>query len=543
MRTTIIVLIVGVFLLVGAPAHAQPQTQDSPPPDEADTAAFIHANFHLQASYHAALCVAGDVACPSEITTRVPCLTANCNNADQSYAISQTFDTIQAASDAAQAGDLIIIMPGHHAGVEVDSIGGDDGAYIHFLGWGDPGSVVIDAPADPDKGYLRHHFYFVDAHHYIIQNLAFEGAERAGIFFTGYFEATGHFSHHFLVLDVYSHDNGSWGLHTTATNYILIQDSFFTNSEEEHGIYISGSGDNVVIRRNVVQGNTAAGVQVNADPLSAGFNVFYWLQEATGDTCDVSEEAIDSGGSATWEDIKACYDSQGLPDLGEFFEDGVSENVIIEQNIITGNGEAGGAAINLASVRNSIIRNNLIYGNDAAGITCWDDAYGEDKGLDPSPFGCQDVHILNNTMVDESGGRGALIFSNNARNMVVFNNVIIRERDDAYELANHAGEGLQSGNNYYSARYDEESPEASPESNSITGFTVAEGLAQFSNPNFEAWIVEDGAWPVLNPNRPDYHPVAGSVLLTGGNPDYHSVLDLAGQPRVGTEIGAFAQQQ
>ncbi len=530
-------LLVGLFLLVGTPAHAQNPIL----PDEPDSAAFISANFHLQTSYHAVVCVAGDVPCPTEITTRVPCLTADCNNADATYPVSQTFDTIQAAADTAQAGDLIIIMPGHYGGVEVESIGGDEGAYIHFLGWGDPGSVVIDAPADPDKGYLRHHFYFVDAHHYIIQNLAFEGAERAGIFVTGYFEATGHFSHHIVVLDVYSHDNGRWGLHTTSTNYVLIQDSFFTNSGEEHGVYISGSGDNMVIRRNVFQGNVASGLQVNADPQTATMTVFYWLQEATGDTCGWSEADVEFNGSATWDDMKACYDGQGLPDLGEFFEDGISENLIIEQNIITRNGEAGGGGINLASVRNSVIRNNLVYGNGAAALACWDNAYAEEKGLGASEFGCHDVRILNNTFVDESGGRGSLILNNDARNMVVFNNVIIRERDDAYELANHSGEGLQSGHNYYSARYDAESPEASAETNSITGFSIAEGLAQFIKPNFETWILEEGGWPVLNPNRPDFRPTANSILLTAGNPAYTSALDLLGQLRVGTEIGAYAQ--
>ncbi len=530
-------LLVGLFLLVGTPARAQNPIL----PDEPDTAAFISANFHLQTGYRAVVCVAGDASCPTEITTHVPCLTADCNNADATYPVRQTFDTIQAAADTAQAGDLIIIMPGHYAGVEIESIGGDEGAYIHFLGWGDPGSVVIDAPADPDKGYLRHHFYFVDAHHYIIQNLAFEGAERAGIFVTGYFEATGHFSHHIVVLDVYSHDNGTWGLHTTSTNYVLIQDSFFTNSGEEHGVYISGSGDNMVIRRNVFQRNVASGLQVNADPQTATMTVFYWLQEATGDTCGWSEADVEFTGLATWEDMKACYDGQGLPDLGEFFEDGISENLIIEQNIITGNGEAGGGGINLASVRNSVIRNNLVYGNGAAALACWDNAYAEEKGLGASEFGCHDVRILNNTFVDESGGRGSLILNNDARNMVVFNNIIIRERDDAYELANHSGEGLQSGHNYYFARYDEESTEASPETNSITGFSVAEGLAQFIKPNFEAWILEEGGWPVLNPNRPDYHPAANSILLTAGNPAYTSALDLLGQLRVGTEIGAYAQ--
>lgn len=536
MRKKDVFLISGLLFLICFPVTAQE------PADETDTAAFIAANFQLQTAYHEVLCVAGESDCPGEITTRVPCLSPECDYAEQTYAISETFDTIQAASDAAQPGDLIIIMPGRYAGIEVDGIGGEDGAYIHFLGWGDPGSIIIDAPADPNKGYLRHHFYFADSHHYIIQNLAFERAERAGIFMTGYFEGTGHFSHHFIVLDVYSHDNGKWGLHTTSTNYVLIQDSFFSNSGEEHGVYISGSGDQMVIRRNVFQGNTASGLQVNADPQTATLTVFYWLQTATGDTCGWSEEDVEFTGAATWNDLKTCYDEQGLPDLGEFFEDGISEYLIIEQNIITANGSAGGAGINLASVRNSVIRNNLVYGNEAAALACWDNAYAEEKGLDTSDFGCHDVRILNNTMVDESGERGALILNNDARRVVVFNNIIIRDRDDAYELANHSGEGLQSGHNYYSARYDEESPEASPEINSITGFSVADGLAQFVNPSFETWVVEDERWPVLNPARPDFRPNPDSSLLTAGNPAYASELDLNGQPRAGTEIGALVRQ-
>jgi Periplasmic copper-binding protein (NosD) len=507
-------------------------------PAEADSEAFLAANFHLQDAYNRVLCVSQDGSCPAEINTAVPCLVSDCTHPEMSYSISQTFDTIQAASDAAQPSDLIIITPGRYGGVEVDTKGGEDGMYIHFLGWGDPGSVIIDHSADPSKSYLRHHFYFIDAHHYIIQNLAFENAENgAGIFFSGFFSDTGQFSHHMIVMDVYSHNNGSWGLHSTSTNYILIQDSIFTHSRDEHGAYLSGSGDNMLIRRNVFQGNNAAGLQINADPNTATEEMFYWLDNSTGNTCGHTEDDLDA---VTWQEMKDCYDSQGLPDLGEFIEDGISEHIIIEQNVITANGDAGGAGVNLASVRNSTIRNNLIYGNFAGGITCWDDTYAETKGLASSPFGCQNDHIYNNTIVDETGNRGGLILTHDARDMQVYNNIIIRDRSDAYEVSVNSGSGLRSGANYYSAQYVDESPGFGGEEASFTGFSVSEGLAQFVNAGFAPWALEDGAFPTLNPDRPDFHPLPNSVLATGGNPDFAPALDAFGSPRTGHEIGALA---
>ncbi|MCI0709521.1 MAG: right-handed parallel beta-helix repeat-containing protein [Chloroflexi bacterium] len=508
---------------------------------EPDTEAFISANFQLQDSYSNVLCVAQNGDCPGEISVAVPCFVADCSNAEQTYPVSETFDIIQDAAMAASPGDLIIIMPGRYRGVQVEEMGGEDGAYIHFLGWGDPGSVVVDGSADPEKSFLRHQFYFIDVHHYIVQNMAFEGAEDgAGIFFSGYFSNTGHFSHHIIVSNIYSHDNYEWGMHTTSTNYMLIQDSAFTNSEDEHGLYISGSGDNIVVRRNVFQGNPSAGLQINADPQTATGEVFYWLEMSTGDTCDWSEDDID--GTATWHDIKDCYDSQGLPDLGEFFEDGISENIIVEQNVMTNNGENGAAAINLASVQNSIIRNNLMYGNFAAGITCWDDGYAEWKELDSSEFGCQNVTIVNNTMVDEEGNRGALILNNDARNMTVANNIMIRDRFDAYEIANRSGEGLNSSNNYYFERYVDNAPGTPDDVDSISGFSVDEGFAQFVNPTFEPWILEDGMWFTLNPDRPDYHLVSDSVLVDSGNDEMMPVLDVLGNIRASNAIGALGSE-
>ena len=534
-----------ILILVGLTWYTPSYAQDGLIADEPDTAAFIEANFLLQDTYNAVHCVAQNGDCPSEIDMAVPCLTANCNLSLETYVASTTHTTIQAASESAIAGGLIIIMPGRYRGVQVEETGGADGAYIHFLGWGESGSVVVDAAADPSKSFLRHHFYFIDTHHYIIQNIAFENAEDgAGIFFSGYFSYTGHFSHHMIVLDVYSHDNYEWGMHTTATNYMLIQDSVFTNSADEHGLYISGSGDNIVVRRNVFQGNTSSGLQINADPQTAALEIFYWLDNTTGDTCGWSEEDADFYGAAVWDDLKACYDEQGLPDLGEFFEDGISENIIVEQNIITGNGEGGAAGINLASVRNTTIRNNLIYGNGAAGIACWDNGYTEENELASSEFGCQNVQILNNTLVDETGNRGALILNQDARNLVVYNNIIVRDRYDTFEVIDRSGTGLQSGHNYYFALNLENSEgmvafDTDADSGSITGFSVDEALANFVNPNFEPWIVPVDGWYSLNPDRPDYHLNGDSVLVEAGHTDYISVLDAFGEIRMDSAIGAF----
>jgi hypothetical protein len=533
-KKLLLVFVLFISILSGAAVTAQNI------PGEADTEAFLNANFQFQDMYSRVLCVSQDNSCPSEISTVVPCLTAACAHPEQNYPVGETFATIQAASDSALPGDLIIITPGRYRGVEVEETGGESGAYIHFLGWGEPGSVIVDTPADPDKGYLRHHFYFINTHHYIIQNLAFENADRgAGIFFSGYFSETGSFAHHMVVMDVYSHDNGEWGMHSTATSYVVVQDSIFTNSVYEHGLYLSGSGDNIVVRRNVFQGNIASGLQINPDPQTATMELFYWLDNSTGDVCGWSEDDVDFTGSATWHDLKTCYDGQNLPDLGEFIEDGVSTNLIIEQNVMIGNGNAGGGAINLASIRDSVVRNNLIYGNAAAGITCWDNGYAEEKGLDSSEFGCHDVVISNNTIVDGTGNRGALILNNDASDMQVFNNIIIRDRFDAYEIANRSGQGLLSGSNYYSARYVEDSPAASDEIMSITGFSVDEGLAQFVAPGFALWLVEIDGWMTLNPARPDYHLRPDSILLTTGNVDYSPAYDLNNNQRAGTEVGAL----
>ncbi|MBC7870811.1 MAG: right-handed parallel beta-helix repeat-containing protein, partial [Chitinophagaceae bacterium] len=514
---------------------------------ESDTETFLATNFDLQSAYTRVLCVQQAAPCPGSINTAVPCLTIGCANVPQNYNIHSTYGTIQAASNAALAGDLIIIMPGTYAGVEVEEKHGANNAYIHFLGWGTPGSIIVNNPA-PGTTW-RHHFYFIDTNYYIIQNIAFQNAtEGAGIYFSGYFNYTGHFSHHLIVLNVYSHDNFKWGLHTTQASYMVIQDSVFTGSTDEHGAYISGGGDHFLIRRNVFQGNNASGLQVNADPQTATAELLAYLENLPDpiNTCDYTEADLDHPVYATWHQIKACYDSQGLPNLGEYIDDGISQDLIIEQNVMTGNGELGGGAINLASVRNSIVRNNLVYGNQAGSITCWDNNYAADKNLASSVFGCDNVRVVNNTVMETAvePQRSAVVFTNDARNMTVYNNIIVRPRDDAYEISARSGTGLRSGANYYYRLEYVNSPgyitiDTSPGSGSVTNFTIPQAQANFVSPNNNNWVNLGGAWPQANPNRPDFRLKPTSALISMANPTYRPNTDYLGNVRVGNSIGAL----
>ncbi|HEX2622704.1 MAG TPA: hypothetical protein VHL11_21235, partial [Phototrophicaceae bacterium] len=463
---------------------------------EPDTEAFLTANFHLQSSYNHVLCVG--TGCPASINTAIPCLTDGCSNPSKPYNIQSTYSTIQAASDAAVPGDLIIIMPGTYRGVDVEEKHGANNAYIHFLGWGAPGSVIVNQPSLEGPG--RHHFYFIDTDYYIVQNIVFSGSTTGtGIFFSGYFSETGHFSDHIIVMGIYSRNNNTWGLHTTQVSYMVVQDSVFTGSQDEHGAYISGGGDHFLIRRNVFQGNNASGLQANLDPESATTELFYYLQNRGHGTCGITEEDADFEGPATWDEVKACYDQKkaqfpaDFPDLGEFIDDGIGKDFIIEQNVMDNNGNAGGAAINLASLRQSEVRNNLVYGNHAGSIMCWDNAYAEVKGLPSSAFGCKGVNIFNNTVVEQSCSRTSIGFTNDARDMTVYNNVIACGRSDAYEISARSGDGLRSGTNYYYAISIFDSPgvitiDTDPGSGSVTGFTMPQALANFVNPNQNNWV-------------------------------------------------------
>jgi Protein of unknown function (DUF1565). len=136
---------------------------------------------------------------------------------------------------------------------------------------------------------------------------------------------------------------------------VTIENNVCTRSAQQHGIYVSNSGDNPVVRGNVCWGNFSCGIHMNGDASQGG--------------------------------------------------DGIISGALVENNVLYNNGAGGGSGINCDGVQNSTIRNNLIYNTHASGISL----YRIDGG-GPSSGNL----VVNNTVLVAADGRWALNVSDGA---------------------------------------------------------------------------------------------------------------------------------
>ena len=167
--------------------------------------------------------------------------------------VDRSFATLQEAANEAEGGDLVAVMPGVYSGfcLEEKKTAGD-GQYIHFKALGAPGQVIIDKPCPDDRA--RWMIYLRAAHHVVIEGFNLKGQETpgdktakgpwAGIMLDGAFGQTGKLSHHVALVGNFSHHHAAWGLHSTDTHSVLIQDSVFGFSAREHSAYVSDGSDN-----------------------------------------------------------------------------------------------------------------------------------------------------------------------------------------------------------------------------------------------------------------------------------------------------------
>jgi parallel beta-helix repeat protein len=172
------------------------------------------------------------------------------------------------------------------------------------------------------------------------------------------------------IRNITTSNNGVWGIFTGHVNDLLIESNTASGSVDQHGIYVSNSGDRPVIRNNVLFNNHDNGIHMNGDL------------------------------------------SQGPP------TDGIISGAIVSGNIIYNNGTGGGSGINMDGVQNSRVENNLLYNNHASGISLYsiDGAAGSTGNL-----------VVNNTIIEASDARWALNIldgstNNTARNNILLNN-------------------------------------------------------------------------------------------------------------------------
>jgi parallel beta-helix repeat protein len=200
------------------------------------------------------------------------------------------------------------------------------------------------------------------------------GMPRAGVNFTSWNTEDGTDTRDNVIQNCWTHHNGTTatgrhdGIFTGFALNVVIQDNLVEHNAE-HGIYVSNSADNPIIRRNIVRHNVnGQGIQINAD-----WNI---------------------GG------------------------DGLITNWEISANVIHGNCQngRGSSAINLDGAQRGRAFDNLIYDNDRGGIVL-----GMFNGADGSSFN----HIYNNTIYNPTGDKKAIVNWEEAQGNVIFNNVLI----------------------------------------------------------------------------------------------------------------------
>jgi hypothetical protein len=452
-------------------------------------------------------------------------------SAARTYKAYAVYRTLQEAADAASGGDLVAVMPGVYSGFVVeDKPTAGDGRYIHFKAMGEPGDVIINqASRVPDWMILLR-----ATHHIIIQgfNLAGHnlpevdpGSPRAGIMLDGDFGTTGKQTHHIVIIDNFSHNHRKWGLHSRDTHTVLMQNNLFALSAMEHSAYVSDGSDNYVIRRNIFFGSNASGLQCNLDTVSS-FHDLIRNPELKGYRKEEPSREWATGL------VKLATERFGENN----FPDGKGINFIIEDNVINKNGRAGGGSLNLAGVQDSLIQNNLIYGNYNHGIAQWGDSNPYDRSyVEPGPtsasqvkgsldlplWGCHGNLIRNNTVLMSNEGRAAMQCRHGSWGTTMRGNVFINDKASSIEIDNSSIYRLDAddsvintlaytdiGDNLKSLAIDlPEGPKT------ISGITQERAAQEFVRSNNEPWVIIEGKWWRLNPNRPDFHPKHNSRLL------------------------------
>jgi parallel beta-helix repeat protein len=354
---------------------------------------------------------------------------------------SQPWRTIQrAVNEPVAPGDTVHVADGTYAGWATDVAGTPD-APITWIA--DGSNVVIDRPPSSGPGNPEDNIRLMYADWNVIDGFRSIGAPRGGIAVRGD-DVTPIVG--CIVRNCVCDANQTWGIFDAFANGCTYEGNTCSNSVEEHGIYHSNSGDDGVIRGNLLFGNRGCGLHMNGDESMGG--------------------------------------------------DGVISRMLVERNVIRDVGRGGGGAINMDGVQDSTIRNNLIVDAHASGII----GYRIDAA-----DAAKDNVICFNTVIMASDGRWALKLVDGSTGCTVFGNVLYRDHSFRGSLSVDAASlpGLLSDGNVVVDRFSVDADSTkislaqwqaySGQDTSSILITPGELDTYFVDPAGGDWHLEDGA--------------------------------------------------
>jgi parallel beta-helix repeat protein len=367
--------------------------------------------------------------------------------------------TLQKAASVVNPGDVVNVRPGNYAGFNLTRSGSPT-APISFLAA--PGVLIDQAnPVRTDQG-----INLENASHIIIDGFSVTGMARAGIRSVGVDGSR--FASHVTIRNVHSYNNGYWGILTGFVHDLVIENNELFGSVNEHGIYVSNSGDRPVIRNNVSWGNRSNGIHVNGDAEQGG--------------------------------------------------DGIISGAQITGNIIYDNGRGGGSGINMDGVQNSRIENNLIYGNHASGISLYRiDGGGASSGN----------VVANNTIYQAADARWALNVQNAAVNNTVRNNILLNQSSrGAIDISADSLAGFTSDYNVVKSRF---TTSGGGSYLALAQWQAATGQDLHSIESTAAQLFVNPAASQLK--QQDYHLLPGAVAVNAGTSFQAPSTDIDGNAR------------
>jgi parallel beta-helix repeat protein len=322
----------------------------------------------------------------------------------------------------------------------------------------------------------------------VVDGIRFQKAGRGGI---GILSEPDSPTQHVTLRNCVCADNGSWGVITSHTNFFTVENNECFGSVKEHGIYVSNSGDDPIVRGNRLHHNAANGLHVNGDPECGG--------------------------------------------------DGIISRGLIEKNVIWENGKQGGSGINLTHVQDSLIRNNLVYHNYASGISIYFDTGG------PAAVSRRNK-VLNNTFYFRAGeGRFCVNLIRESSEITFRNNIFFGGIYSAAYVDPSCMKGLDMDYNVYAEHPGyfllgdaSEDNEALAKAYRDAGFDVKTETGKGVEVTVESWQKRGydthssfGVAPkFVDMEKGDFHLAPGSAGISAGTPLGDLVPDdLEGNPR------------